>query len=78
MNGLVIAGYTLGAWALGVLYGTFLFERRNQNRTLLEIVRGQYLRIRFLQGFLLDQNLDSDHPILPIEHERSKRERSSN
>lgn len=39
MNGLVIAGYTLVVWTLGALYGAFLRERRNQNRSLLAIAR---------------------------------------
>jgi len=39
MNGLVLAGYTLLVWMLGALYGAFLFERRNQNRSLVDIAR---------------------------------------
>jgi len=40
MNGLIIADYTIVVWALGALYGSYLRERRNQNRSLLKILRG--------------------------------------
>lgn len=39
MNGTLLAGYTVAIWALGALYGAFLFEFRNQDRTLIELAR---------------------------------------
>ena len=37
MNSLILASYTVLIWFIGACYGAFIFEYRNQNRSLIEI-----------------------------------------